>query len=237
MVPKSPYPSIFTSVSDLIKNFLKEVEWGELDFLVLDTPPGNPQSVKSSLYYLIPGTSDEHLSVASFLKPTGITGAVLITTPQVSSHLFRNLILILFSYQEVSLMDVRKELNFLQKVGIRCLGVVENMAGFVCPKCKVSSTHSRKFHENFLQNETKIFFPTTGGAAKMALVKTKVLCIFQSFQDSKIPFLGSIPLDPRIARSCDEGKNFLKDFADSPAAQAYWNVVKSKESEILCRLF
>ena len=37
----------------LIKQFLKDVEWGEMDFLVVDTPPG---------------TSDEHLSVNSFLK-------------------------------------------------------------------------------------------------------------------------------------------------------------------------
>jgi Mrp family chromosome partitioning ATPase len=51
----------------LIKRFLKDVEWGDLDLLVVDTPPG---------------TSDEHLSVQSYLKESGVDGAVLVTTPQ-----------------------------------------------------------------------------------------------------------------------------------------------------------
>ncbi|XP_075087883.1 cytosolic Fe-S cluster assembly factor NBP35-like [Nicotiana tabacum] len=51
----------------LIKQFLKEVYWGELDFLVVDAPPG---------------TSDEHISIVQFLQATGIDGAVIVTTPQ-----------------------------------------------------------------------------------------------------------------------------------------------------------
>ena len=34
-------------------------------------------------------------------------------------------------------MDVRKEINFCRKVNLPIIGVVENMSGFVCPKCKV----------------------------------------------------------------------------------------------------
>jgi Mrp family chromosome partitioning ATPase len=41
----------------LIKQFLKDVDWGELDYLVIDTPPG---------------TSDEHISIAQYLKATGV---------------------------------------------------------------------------------------------------------------------------------------------------------------------
>ena len=44
----------------LIKQFLSDVNWGELDYLVCDTPPG---------------TSDEHLSVVTLLKEAGIGGA------------------------------------------------------------------------------------------------------------------------------------------------------------------
>ena len=82
-----------------------------------------------------------------------IDGAVIVTTPQ-----------------EVSLMDVRKEINFCRKVGVDIIGVIENMSGFVCPKCDKCST---------------IFAPSSGGARKMC-------------DDMSIPFLGSIPIDPRI---------------------------------------
>jgi len=91
----------------LIKQFLTEVEWGSLDYLLVDTPPG---------------TSDEHLSVSQYMKPSGIDGAVIVTTPQ-----------------EIALLDVRKEINFCKKVGIPIIGVVENMSWFVCPKCTKGS--------------------------------------------------------------------------------------------------
>lgn len=149
----------------LIKQFLKDVEWGQLDFLVIDTPPG---------------TSDEHLSLATCLASSNITGAVIITTPQ-----------------EMSLLDVRKEINFCKKVNIPVIGVVENMSAFVCPKCKTTSI---------------IFPPTTGGAEQMAA-------------EMQVPFLGRLPLDPRIGRSCDEGKSFVEAFPESPAAVAYLEII------------
>lgn len=102
----------------LIKQFLRDVYWGEIDYLVVDTPPG---------------TSDEHLSIVQYLKNTNIDGAVIITTPQVGC----GTISVLMIMQEVSLMDVRKEINFCKKVGVPIIGVVENMSGFVCPKCNV----------------------------------------------------------------------------------------------------
>uniref|UniRef100_A0A8C0FX07 Nucleotide binding protein 1 n=1 Tax=Bubo bubo TaxID=30461 RepID=A0A8C0FX07_BUBBB len=89
----------------LIKQFLRDVDWGEIDYLIVDTPPG---------------TSDEHLSIVQYLSAAHIDGAVIITTPQ-----------------EVSLQDVRKEINFCHKVKLPVIGVVENMSGFICPKCKV----------------------------------------------------------------------------------------------------
>ncbi|CAM2110695.1 unnamed protein product [Caretta caretta] len=89
----------------MIKQFLRDVDWGEIDYLIVDTPPG---------------TSDEHLSIVQYLSSSHIDGAVIITTPQ-----------------EISLQDVRKEINFCHKVKLPIIGVVENMSGFVCPKCKV----------------------------------------------------------------------------------------------------
>ncbi|XP_064406497.1 cytosolic Fe-S cluster assembly factor nubp1-A-like isoform X1 [Halichondria panicea] len=150
----------------MIKQFLRDVDWGEVDYLIVDTPPG---------------TSDEHLSIVQYLSSTHVDGAVVITTPQ-----------------EVSLMDVRKELNFCKKVGLPVIGVVENMSGFVCPKCK---------------HESQIFPPTTGGAIKMAA-------------DMGVPFLGKLPLDPRIGWCCDRGKSFLSEVPDSPAATAYQEIIQ-----------
>lgn len=57
------------SPAGMIKQFLRDVDWGEVDYLIVDTPPG---------------TSDEHLSVVQYLAAAHIDGAVVITTPQVS---------------------------------------------------------------------------------------------------------------------------------------------------------
>lgn len=129
----------------LIKQFLTDVNWGHLDYLVVDTPPG---------------TSDEHMSIVGLLKDAGVDGAVLVTTPQ-----------------EVSLQDVRKEISFCKKVGIRILGVIENMSGFICPSCSTC---------------TDVFSPSTGGAKKMC-------------EDLGIPFLGSLPLTGTVAKAGDAG--------------------------------
>jgi Mrp family chromosome partitioning ATPase len=152
----------------LISQFLKDVDWGDLDYLIVDTPPG---------------TSDEHLSVVQYLKESDIDGAVLITTPQ-----------------EVALQDVRREIDFCRKVGIRIIGLVENMSGFVCPSCKT---------------ESQIFKPSTGGGRRLA-------------EETGIVFLGAVPLDPRIGKSADYGVNFLDEYPDSPATVAYLDIIDRK---------
>ncbi|KAN0026999.1 hypothetical protein ACTFIU_009678 [Dictyostelium citrinum] len=154
----------------IIKQFLKDVYWNDLDYLVIDTPPG---------------TSDEHLSIVQYLKTSNLSGAVIVTSPQ-----------------DVALIDVRKEINFCKKVGVPIIGVVENMSGFVCPKCN---------------KESQIFIPTTGGAEKMS-------------QDMNVPFLGRIPIDPLIARSCDEGKSYLITHPNSEATKQY-NLIFNKIKE------
>ena len=45
--------------------------------------------------------------------------------------------------------------------------------------------------------------------------------------DMEVPFLGKLPLDPRIGRCCDEGKSFLTEVPDSPAAEAYKKIIQS----------
>lgn len=60
--------NLIVSNLGIIKQFLRDVDWGALDFMLIDTPPG---------------TSDEHLSVAQYLSVAGIDGAIIVTTPQV----------------------------------------------------------------------------------------------------------------------------------------------------------
>ena len=171
----------------LIKQFLRDVDWGDVDYLLVDTPPG---------------TSDEHLSLVQYLSSTHVDGVIIVTTPQ-----------------EVSLMDVRREINFCRKVNLPILGVVENMSGFVCPKCAVSILcciqDTLICSWFYLQKVSKIFPPTTGGAEKMAA-------------DMKVAYLGSIELDPRLGQSCDMGKSFLDEFPESRVGRAYQQISESE---------
>ena len=132
-----------------------------------------------------PGTGDEHISIAQYLADSGIDGAVIVTTPQ-----------------DVAIIDVRKEIDFCRKVGLRVVGMVENMSSFVCPKCSVIS---------------EILPATSGGA--------EALC-----KELGLELLGKIPLDPSIGQACDEGKSLLHGedgesaLADTPIARAYADI-------------
>lgn len=93
--------------------------------------------------------------------------------------------------QDVALADVERGLKMFQKVEVPVLGVVENMSTFVCPHCK---------------EETPIF--GTGGGKR----KSKQL---------KIPFLGSIPIDPSVREWGDKGKPVVVSQPDSPVAKRF----------------
>ena len=109
MLPDKDSPVIWRGPRKdaLIRQYLTDVMWEELDYLIVDTPPG---------------TSDEHISVITYLKNTNMLGAVIVTTPQ-----------------EVALADVRKEVNFCTKTETPIIGVIENMSEFVCPHCNCAS--------------------------------------------------------------------------------------------------
>jgi len=101
--------------------------------------------------------------------------------------------------QEVALLDVRKEISFLKKIGIPVLGVVENMAGFVCPCCKTKSD---------------LFPASSGGAVAMA-------------GEMKVPYIGSIPHDIKMLVACETGKSYLATAAPtSPAVDPFKAVLR-----------
>ncbi|PAV75056.1 hypothetical protein WR25_06378 [Diploscapter pachys] len=146
----------------MIKQFLKDVDWGEVDYLLIDTPPG---------------TSDEHISVVQFLLQAGpLDGALIVSTPQ-----------------EISLLDVRKEVSFCRKTNVPILGVVENMAKFVCPNC----------------SHTTLLFPSsTGGAETMC-------------KEGGLDLLAQLPLEPALAEALDKGEDFFEKHPDSALVKSF----------------
>lgn len=134
-----------------IKQFLADINWGKLDWLVIDSPPG---------------TGDEPLSVAQLLPE--LDGSIIVTTPQ-----------------DISLLDARKTVKFSQALGVKVIGIIENMSGFICPHCG---------------KRTDIF--KSGGGKKAA-------------DELNIPFLGRIPLQPVIMESGEIGKPFVQMFPES----------------------
>ena len=180
----------------LIQQFLTEVDWtGDTD----------------GLDYLIvdtpPGTSDEHISTVQYLQKAGaVSGAVLVTTPE-----------------EVSMADVRKELNFCQKTKVPVIGLIENMGKYTTTidtlqflKKEDGSDMTQDTLAKLKQVCPEIFdatvcaniFPATGGGPK---------AMAQSYQ---VPYWGMLPMDPKLLECCEHGKTFVDENPDTLAAKA-----------------
>lgn len=138
----------------MIRQFLKDVVWGDSE---------NPLD-----YLLIdtpPGTSDEHIAIAEELRwAQPIDGAIIVTTPQ-----------------QVAISDVKKEINFCNKVNFEILGIIENMSGFICPHCAEC---------------TNIF--SSGGGEALA-------------KQLNLTFLGNIPIDPKFIELIELQNNSQND--------------------------
>ena len=128
-------------VMGIIRQFLKDVEWGTRDYLIVDMPPG---------------TGDAQLTL---VQQVPVTGGVIVTTPQ-----------------DVALLDVGRGMAMFAQVNLPVLGVVENMSGYVCPRC---GTVDPIFGE--------------GGARALA-------------ERFGVPVLARIPLIPAIREGGDDGR-------------------------------
>jgi ATP-binding protein involved in chromosome partitioning len=149
-------------VMKALEQMLGDVEWGALDYLVADFPPG---------------TGDAQLTMAQKIP---MAGAVVVTTPQ-----------------DVALIDARKGLMMFRKLSVPVLGIVENMASFVCPHCG---------------HETAIF-KHGGGERAAAELETE--------------FLGRIPLDAAIAEGGDAGMPIVVAQPDGAHAAAFRAVAEA----------
>jgi len=83
--------------------------------------------------------------------------------------------------QDVALLDSRKAVNFSRLINVPVLGIVENMSGMACPNCG-----------------EKIDLFKVGGGAKAA-------------RELGVPYLGHIPIDPKMVIRCDAGTPFVTD--------------------------
>ncbi len=105
------------------------------------------------------------------------------------------LALLVTSPQDVAVDDVRRSITFCRQLGNPILGIVENLSGFACPSCGA-------VHHIF----------SNGGGERLA-------------QETNVPFLGRIPIDPEVARSGDDGDVYLAVAGKSPAAVAFKSVI------------
>jgi ATP-binding protein involved in chromosome partitioning len=140
-----------------LQQFLGDVYWGELDFLLIDMPPG---------------TGDVSLSLASFL-PGG--SMIVVTTPQDAAS---------------KVAERAGRMAQHPNVKLKLIGVIENMAGFVCPHCG---------------EITEVF--GTGGGRKTA-------------EALGIEFLGGVPMQVSLREGSDSGTPLVVSAPESPAGEA-----------------
>jgi len=143
-------------VMGIVRQFLRDVEWGQLDFLVVDLPPG---------------TGDAQLTL---VQQVPVTGGLIVTTPQ-----------------EVALLDVGRGMAMFAQVATPVLGVVENMSGYVCPRCGTEDA----------------LFGQGGGGALAARFG--------------VPLLAEIPIVPAIRETGDAGRPLVAAEPDHPASRCF----------------
>jgi len=170
LIPDSDSPVIWRGPMKMgaLKQFIGDVKWGNLDYLIIDMPPG---------------TGDEPLSIIQLIPDAD--GAIIVTTPQ-----------------DVALLSVRKSVNFVRKMNIPIIGIIENMSGFNCPHC----------------NNTVDIFKTGGG--------------LKASRDFNATFLGKIPIDPKIVEMGDEGTTFMINDKNSETAKSFHMIVDKIEKTI-----
>ena len=83
-------------VTSAIKTFTQKVDWQDLDFIIVDMPPG---------------TGDTQLTFSQEIK---MDGAIIVSTPQ-----------------QVALLDVIRGIKMFDKLGVKILGLVDNMSFFI----------------------------------------------------------------------------------------------------------
>ena len=156
--PQKPLAWRGPMLHSAIRQFVEDVDWGNLDFLIVDLPPG---------------TGDAQLSVAQTIS---LCGGFVVTLPQA-----------------VSVADARRGLELFRQLRVPVLGVIENMSYLSTP------------------DGLRLDVFGQGGGQRLS-------------EDTNVPFLGEIPLDPAVRIGSDEGKPIVVAAPDSPSAVSLRNI-------------
>lgn len=149
-----------------IRQFISDVVWGDLDYLIIDLPPG---------------TGDAQLSLTQSLP---LSGGVIVTLPQ-----------------EVSLDDALRGLEMFRQMEVPILGVVENMSYLELP------------------DGTQMDVFGSGGGERLA-------------EQTGVPFLGTIPMDPAVRQGGDSGKPVVIDKPDTKVAQVLESIAQDVAARV-----
>jgi ATP-binding protein involved in chromosome partitioning len=143
-------------VMGIVRQFLHDVEWAPIEFLVVDLPPG---------------TGD---AVLTLVQQVPLAGGVIVTTPQ-----------------DVALLDVGRGIAMFRQVSTPVLGVIENMAGYVCPSCGT---------------EDALF--GSGGGERLAA-------------HFGVPLLARIPIAPPVREGGDQGRPIVVADPGHPVSRTF----------------
>jgi ATP-binding protein involved in chromosome partitioning len=154
-----------------VRQFLADVEWGELDYLIIDLPPG---------------TGDAQLSL---MQSITLSGGVIVTMPQ-----------------QVSLDDASRGLAMFNQLNVPVLGVIENMSYLD------------------MSDGSRMDIFGQGGGETLA-------------RNFKVPFLGSIPIEPGVRKGGDSGKPIVYFQPESNAAKIMVEITEKLAAQISIAAF
>lgn len=213
----------------LIKQFLTDVDWGQLDYLIIDTPPG---------------TSDEHISIVQYLKSANVDGAIIVTTPQeVAMADVR---------KEINFCK-KTGINILGLVE-NMSGISLPLSQLLIPSSNMRLTNSRgedmtdsvllrikEVCPELLElNLTTSFFTTSDAIAPSNILLSTPTSNSANLQDDnfnnsntpynmskkfQIPYLGKIPMDSNMTRACEDGYSFLELYPNSVASEPFRQII------------
>ncbi|MBQ6345078.1 MAG: Mrp/NBP35 family ATP-binding protein [Methanobrevibacter sp.] len=150
-----------------IKQLISDCHWGNLDYLIIDNPPG---------------TGDEPLTVLQTIPDAD--AVIMVTTPNV-----------------VSQEDVLKCVKMVQQMGIQKIGLIENMAYYICPHC------DEKLH---------IFGKGNGKAFS---------------EEMEITYLGDLPIEENVSDSPNKDGVIATISPDDEVSKRFVEIVKDIQKE------